>query len=490
MLEWRSMGMFTWYRKGRRKRLTSLALAGGLAALPAVSAAAPPTAREQQLEERIRKLERIIEERGLDKPVAAAPPIEKSEVEAIVDTKIKQQKVLAGWKDGFFLESPSGDFKLKLKGYIQTDARFFPLEQGDTGTDSIFLRRVRPTIEGTVYKYFDYKIMPDFGDGNTVLQDAYMDVTYFKPWTTLRAGKFKVPFSLERQQSGQDLLFVERSLVQNLGQNRDVGFQFAGDFFDGSLGYQVGYFNGANDGASLDKDTNSDKEAAARIFSNPFKTTDMDYLKGLGVGIAGTFGDNKKGESQAAVRYNTPGRSRFFQYATSSDVEIQADGERTRFTPQMNYYWGPFGMMAEYVWDRQGLRKENEDNGRVVHDTFTNTGWFAQGSWVLTGEDASFKGVKPVNPFDPYNGRWGAFEIAFRGSQVDVDNELFRRGFAKLPNATTEATNWGIGINWYLNNNFKVQTNWEHTSFAQTLAFGDDLRDHEDVVLTRFQIAY
>ena len=71
--------------------------------------------------------------------------------------------MLAGWKDGFFLESPSGDFKLKLRGYMQTQLRVFPNEGGDTGTDSFFMRRVRPIVEGTVYKYFDFKIMPDFG---------------------------------------------------------------------------------------------------------------------------------------------------------------------------------------------------------------------------------------------------------------------------------------------------------------------------------------
>jgi hypothetical protein len=104
-----------------------------------------------------------------------APPAEeldKQAVEAIVEEKLRKQKVLAGWKDGFFLESPSGDFKLKLRGYIQTQPRIFTNENDDTGTDSIFMRRVRPIVEGTVFKYFDYKIMPDFGQGTTSLQDA------------------------------------------------------------------------------------------------------------------------------------------------------------------------------------------------------------------------------------------------------------------------------------------------------------------------------
>ena len=40
-------------------------------------------------------------------------------------------------------------------------------------------------------------------------------------------------------------------------------------------------------------------------------------------------------------------------------------------------------------------------------DTFTDTGYFAQASYILTGEDASYGWVKPYHPFDPRNGFLG-----------------------------------------------------------------------------------
>jgi hypothetical protein len=43
------------------------------------------------------------------------------------------------------------------------------------------MRRVRPIVASTLFKYFDFRIMPDFGEGSAVLQDGYFDVTYFKP---------------------------------------------------------------------------------------------------------------------------------------------------------------------------------------------------------------------------------------------------------------------------------------------------------------------
>ena len=57
------------------------------------------------------------------------------------------------------------------------------------------MRRVRPVIEGTVFKWSDYKFMPSFDSGTAALQDAYFDITYMRPWVSFRGGKDKVPLS-------------------------------------------------------------------------------------------------------------------------------------------------------------------------------------------------------------------------------------------------------------------------------------------------------
>ena len=108
------------------RMITGLALAGLLISLPTASGAES----RASLEERVRALERKLEqyESGAKPaPAAAKPPetgtIDSTAVEAIVDDKLKKQKVLAGWQDGFLLQSPNGDFKLKLRGYVQADGR-------------------------------------------------------------------------------------------------------------------------------------------------------------------------------------------------------------------------------------------------------------------------------------------------------------------------------------------------------------------------------
>jgi phosphate-selective porin OprO/OprP len=343
--------------------------------------------------------------------------------------------------------------------------------------DSFYLRRARPVLEGTLYKYFDFRLMPDFGEGRTVLQDAYLDVKY-TPKAVFRAGKFKEPFSLERLQSASDLWFVERSLVNNLAPNRDIGVMLHGELFEGMLAYQVAGFNGVNDAGSSDGDTASDKDFVGRVFAQPFRNRVGSLLQGLGMGVAGTVG--KREEGLSGVTYRTSGRSAFFCYTASAT----GGGDHWRLSPQLYFFRGPFGLMGEYV---------NSNQEATLGDAsaeLNNKGWFLQGAYVLTGENASYRGVTPNRPFDPKEGRWGAFELAARYSKVEFDRQAFRLGFADPGVSAQAARELSFGVNWYLNRAIKVQFNYVRTDFNRGLNFGGDERDHEDVFLSRFQVAF
>ena len=471
------------------RRWLAGALIAGLAVMGPGVTFAGGAPRSGTIDDRLRALEAEIEQLKRERAQQAAPeetPVGESRVKDIVDEAFKKQKVLAGWQDGFFLQSPGGDFKLKLRGYAQADGRYFADEDGDTGNSTFYMRRVRPILEGTVYKYFDFRIMPDFGQGQTVLQDAYGDIRYF-PYASVRFGKFKPPVSLERLQSGSELTFIERSLVQNLVPNRDVGVQLYGDFFDGSLGYQVGIFNGTSDSeAGRDLDLTDDKSFDGRIFTVPFKTSDIDGLKGLGFGLAGTYA-HENNESLSNVSYKTAGRSTYFTY--NSDAKVVGRGAHWRIDPQLYWYWGPFGLMGEYVVSKQTVEGTAGGATRADYDA---KGWFLQTSWVLTGEDNTYKSVVPINNFDPLQGRWGAFEIAARVANTDVQNDPLEEKVTTftLAKGTTNAWAYTAGLNWYFNKNVKLQFNYERTDFAGAVTFGSNKRSHEDVLLTRFQISF
>ena len=90
---------------------------------------------------------------------------------------------------GFTIRSEDGNFLLKTGADLQTDVRTFSGKSSASLTDQLLLRRVRPTFSGTVYKYIDYFFRPDFGQGTTVIYDAYAQLNYI-PHFAIRAGKF------------------------------------------------------------------------------------------------------------------------------------------------------------------------------------------------------------------------------------------------------------------------------------------------------------
>ncbi|MCC2670272.1 MAG: oprP, partial [Armatimonadetes bacterium] len=293
---------------------------------------------------------------------------------------------------------------------------------------------------------------------------------------------FKQPFSLERLQGAPDLAFVERSISNNLGTNRDVGVQLSGDLWGERLSYALGAFNGLADGASGDTDAGSDKDFVGRIFAQPFHNQPKSPLKNLGLGIATTIG--VRDESVANINSRTAGRSSYFRYNSG----VMGDGTVLRLAPQLYYYHGPFGLMSEYITSRQELVRTTA--GGTTAGTVTNKGGFLQATYVLTGEDATFRTVNPKKPFDPAKGQWGAFEIGLRYSRVNVDDDVYRLGLADPANSVSRASAWTVGLNWYLNRVFKLQLNYERTDFDHALLFGTDRVDHEDVFLSRIQVAF
>lgn len=382
---------------------------------------------------------------------------------------------------GFSFVSADENFKLRFRGYIQADARFYLGDSAHAFTDTFLLERVRPVFEGTVFKNFDFKVMPDFGQGKSVIQDAYLDA-HFLPWLSLRAGKYKAPVGLERLQSARDLIFVERSLPTDIAPNRDIGVWVHGDVVKDVLGYEIGIANGAADGSSDDSDENDSKDVEGRLFANPFKKSGIRPLQGLGFGVAGSVGD----ENGTAPAYKTVGQQTFFSFNSG----VTAHGNRDRISPQGFYYWGPFGLLGEYIVSYEDVNKA------TLHERLVNSAWQVTASYVLTGEKAAFDGVVPKRPFDLARGQWGALELAARVGQLDVDNKAFRNfGSAATPNlladpakSASEALNWGVGVNWYLNRGVKFMLDYDQTRFKGGALSGD--RDTEHAVFSRIQIAF
>jgi phosphate-selective porin OprO and OprP len=433
---------------------------GAQAALTSQTIDPPIEDRFEALDQKLRIFER---RRELEEETLAA--------------KLKESPIVtASGKDGFGLKSSDNNFQLKVGGYIQGDSRFYT--EGDPalllGSSTFVMRRIRPIFQGTVYKYFDFRIMPDFGNGQALVQDAYLDFNYL-PGAKVRFGKMKPPVGLERLQSGSENLFVERALPTDLVPNRDVGVQVLGENLGGGVfNYALGVFNGVADGGSGDLDTNNTKDFAGRVFLHPFRTISVEPLKGLGIGFAGTAGS----QQGLLPVLRTPAQGTFFNYSAGT----LAAGNRYRLSPQAYYYVGPFGLLGEYVQSVQDVQK-----GNTVGE-INNQAWQIAASFVLTGEKASYRQVTPRKQFSPGTGNFGAVELAGRYTQLDIDNDAFLLNFADPTKSAQRASTWTAGVNWYFNRNLKFQVNYEQTHFKGGSIIGD--RTAEKVVLSRFQIYF
>jgi phosphate-selective porin OprO/OprP len=409
-------------------------------------------------------------------PSAAAQPAPAgSGAKADGAGKPADAPTLTAGAEGFALQSSSGDYRLQLRGYVQFDGRFFPSDGGRLAVDTFVLRRVRPIFAGTVGRYFEFQIMPDFGAGTTVLQDAWLDVKY-SPKARVRVGKFKSPVGLERLQSATAITFVERAYPTALVPNRDVGVMLHGDLAGGVVAYAAGVFDGAPDGGSIDLDLADGKDVAGRLFLSPFKR-DSGAFKNLGFGIAGTTGR----QTGALPAYRSGGQVSLLALVQGTT----ADGTRNRLSPQLSFYSGRFGLLAEYAWSESWLKKAS--NGTRAR--FSGEAWQATATCTLTGEKASYSGVRPSEAFEPGKGKWGALELAARANGLELGTEAFREGIVDPAKSIRKAFAWAVGVNWYLNRNVKQVVDFERTTFTGGAPDGID-RPPENALFIRTQVSF
>jgi phosphate-selective porin OprO/OprP len=427
-----------------------------------------PSATLDDVDQKIRVVDRKLE---LDREAAAE--------------KAKTAPVVSAGRSGFSIASADGQFALRIRGYAQSDGRFFPGQGAELPAPGTFvLRRVRPTVEGTLFKIVDFRIMPDFGGGTTVLQDAYVDLK-LSTAARIRAGKFKAPVGLERLVSGSEMTFTERAFPTALAPNRDVGVLLFGDLAANRVSYALGVTNGVLDGGSGDLDTREGKDAVARLFVHPWRAKGHDRLQNLGFGVAGTWGVERGVlATPALASYRTTGQIVFARYrsdAASLANTTVANGTRYRLSPQGYYYSGRFGALGEYIVSSQEVKRDK------TTATLASTAWQLALSYVLTGEDSTYRGVTPRNVFDLSKHTWGAWELTGRYHTLALDKDAFPL-FANPTASARSARAFGVGTNWYLNRALKITFDVEETRFDGGAATGD--RKPERALLTRFQVAF
>ena len=332
----------------------------------------------------------------------------------------------------------------------QVDFREFPDEPGTSSKPLVDLHRTRIGVEGRLIKALEYQIEGELGDASQPWRDVYIQTRPFR-LLQVRAGQFKIPFSLDQLTSGMDLDFNYRSLAAAfLAPGRDVGVMLFGRAMSESLRYQASVFRHGGDNVreSERTDAQADRTYAGRLVVRPWNAFD-NLFRTLSAGVAFTTGVLPAGPN--GVRGKTIPGDAFFQH-------LFVNGHRRRIGGEFQWRPGPVGLQGEYIEVRdqrfgQGIDNEDLPNAYA-------RGWYASGTWLLTGEQKR-DSVEPARPF--LRGGIGAIEVAARLERLAAWSAGVNDGSFSSPRAAWVIPRadevWTGGVNWYWNYYVKLQAN-------------------------------
>ena len=118
---------------------------------------------------------------------------------------------------------------------------------------------------------------------------------------------------------------------------------------------------------------------------------------------------------------------------------------------------------------------------------------------MLTGEnraynptEARFDAPKPAYNFNPAAGTWGAFELAARYSELDLN---YRDGAAGAATPTGGIRGGlqkisTVGINWYLTPDIRIMLDFQHVDVNRLGATGGQIGQTYNTVAGRAQLVF
>lgn len=408
------------------------------------------------------------------------------------DGDIRRPPVVAGWDNGFFLRSTDRAFYLRITGQIQADYRTFLDDVDSVDVDTFFLRRARLGIEADLLQYYEFRFLPDFGQGQAVIQDSYINVHYWDLFQ-VEAGKFKQPFSYEQLIQDRYVPTLERSLIDQLVPARDVGVMIHGQKLIGNrFDYAASVSNGEINGNG---DTNDRKDVVARAVVRPLNSDWIwPILQGWQFGISASTGIEEEPASPSTLK--TPAGVPWFQF----NPTVRANGLRNRWSPEISYFYGSLGMAAQYFTMDQKFSPTFVGPGSNTVENVPFDGFYFLATYLLTGEErtAYSQQIRPIHDFNPCCpfACGGAWELVTRVSRLELGDVVFAPPPARLADPTRSArgaTELTLGFNWYLNAWVRTQFNWEHAWFDDPVRLGagpGGLLNHQDTLMTRFQIIF
>lgn len=379
--------------------------------------------------------------------------------------------------DGRFSAGLHGVMQLDVAGYRQAKARPInsDFRRGATASDTAHardlnsgsdLRRARIGVDGRAFGDWEFELLYEFGGAGEEdaghVQEAWVQYSGLKPFH-LRIGAFPPSLGLEDQGSTSGALFLERPAVSDIARNLTGGdFREAGEIWGGTdrwhlfaavSGRAVGVVNSQATGVSQPFDTALNYVGRAAFV--PVKTDD-------GMLELGVHGGYVARPADAGGPDTPPGTARF-PIILQERPELRVDGTRLISTGPIDARHASSagleasgryrGLFLQSEYERFRIERLNPAAG--VSDPQFH-GWYVEGGWLLTGERRLFDPATftwtappPDRPFSLADRAWGAWELAGRYSDIDLNfhdgatgADAVRGGRQRIVTA---------GVNWFPN---------------------------------------
>lgn len=411
------------------------------------------------------------------------------------------------------LSSGDGRFTMGIRVRFQSDFAGFSQDSthptGFAGpadlSSGMVIRRAYFGVEGKVYSDFAYEFRLNAGgsnggsngasggvtagEGDPLLNKAVVTYTGL-PNFHFNVGILEPALMFEGTTSSASLMFLERPEIDNIaadsfgaGDSRrgiEIGWSKTDTLWAGDNLAITGAFTGGKTGSAANHGNPGDENSqilgriSERLWTNGLSNIQIGF-SGASILYSGATG-NGNGGAQTINLQERP--------------QIRVDGTRLISTGGIaaktgdmwaadfggnwdNVFLG--GEYAQFTVDRQcgGLSAALVPACSSATDVFdhpTFSGWYVEGSWILTGETKSyspaainnevggFNAPVPSRPFSLSGGSWGAWELVARYSSTNLN---WHSGQLASPTQLAGVLGGNesviaLGVNWYLNRTVRL----------------------------------
>lgn len=369
-------------------------------------------------------------------------------------------------------------------------------------------RRAFFGVEGKAFKDFWYEFRYNAGGGGgaesgdpamSIARVAYTGIDHFR----INVGIIEPAMMLEGTTSSGQLMFLERPEIENIAADTfgagdarrgiEVAFQYENAFLPGdNFIWTAAYTGGktvapggtaAGHGNGGDEQTQFLSHLSYRFWSDGPSNAliGFDYGTVLYAGGVTNSGGGINFQDRPQIRVDGTRLISTGSFGAAPATGCKTGGatyscHATMFAGHIAGNYENFYLGGEYAYFRDDRNFYNSTSKTNSFDHPNFSGYILEGSWVLTGEPKGYSvnatnneiggygAPKVANPFSLDGESWGAFELVARYSFTNLDwNRSLTSGVAGGRESIGD-----IGLNWYLNNEVKVQL---HDSFVHVNKF-------------------